>query len=315
MQIKPLVVLKGMATLFPGVVSLACSGSGGTDSPRYCYAVWLRHLVKLAECGVPTDFRTVAELGPGDSLGIGLSAMLTGADRYFAFDLVSHSRTATNLRTLDALVPLFERCAPIPGQDEFREIGPDVGSSDFPGFIVDEQRRLSAIRPERVRAIREAIRTGSGDGVEFRYAAPWIDSSIIRADSIDLALSQAVLEHVDDIDTTYQALFRWLRPGGVTSHQIDFTSHGLTRDWYGHWTVSSPIWSLMRGRRPYFINRLPASAHREAMRRAGFEVVLDLPTRAEALPRESLASEFRHFTEEDLHTNSLFVIARKPGHS
>src|SRR5688500_2028997 len=115
MQIKPVAVAKGMATFIPGVTRLACGGSGGTDSPRYCYAVWLRHLARLAEAGFDTSFPNVAELGPGDSLGIGLCAVLTGSRRYFAFDAKAHARTETNRQTLAELVDLFTRRESIPG--------------------------------------------------------------------------------------------------------------------------------------------------------------------------------------------------------
>ena len=109
MQIKPIALAKGMATFIPGVAALACGGSGGTDSSRYCYAVWLRHLMKLAEAGIDTGFADVAELGPGDSLGVGLCAVLTGADRYFAFDAKAHAHKETNLQTLGRLVELLAR--------------------------------------------------------------------------------------------------------------------------------------------------------------------------------------------------------------
>ena len=171
---------------------------------------------------------------------------------------------------------------------------------------------IDAMRSERLRAIGRAIEFGDGGEVEIHYAAPWSDSSILRADVMDLVFSQAVLEHVEDIDTTYDALFRWLKPGGVMSHQIDFKSHGLTRDWYGHWTLPSWVWRLVRGRRSYLINRMPASAHVAAMQRAGFEIVVQVPVRADSPPRSTLAAGFRDLTDDDLRTCGLFVIARKP---
>jgi hypothetical protein len=52
---------------------------------------------------------------------------------------------------------------------------------------------------------------------------------------VDLIVSQAVLEHVDDLENTYDAFAQWLRPGGRMSHEIDFHSRGLTMPWNGHW--------------------------------------------------------------------------------
>jgi len=306
------VLLKGAATFVPGVMKLACGGSGGTDSALYCYSAWLRHLVRLNAAGLATRFETVAELGPGDSLGIGLSAMLTGANRYFAFDMLPHARTASNLHTLEHLVQYFGSQQDLPDVDQFPEIWPPVASLGFPQAIIGNGRLDACMRPERIDAIRRAIQSGEANGIEIHYAAPWTDSGVLRSESVDLVFSHAVLEHVEDIDATYDALFRWLKPGGAMSHQIDFRSHGLTRDWYGHWTVSQWTWRLVRGRRPYLINRLPASAHIDAMRRRGFEILEQLPLQAKPPDREELASEFRNLSDNDLRTSGLFVIARKP---
>jgi hypothetical protein len=312
MQIKPLVLAKGAATFVPGVMKLACGGSGGTDSSRYCYSVWLRHLCKIAEAGIEPSFRTVAELGPGDSLGIGLSAMLTGADRYFAFDAVAHARDESNLRTLSDLVDLFSRRESIPGTDDFPEIAPAPRSLEFPHAVLPEARLARAMAAARVACIRSALEHGAAGSVEVRYFAPWSDSSAMQTASVDFAFSQAVLEHVENIEATYAALFRWLKPGAVMSHEIDFKSHGLTRDWYGHWTVSSWLWRIVRGRRPYLINRLPASAHVSAIRAAGFEIVSQEAYHRRPPAGGELAAEFRALTDDDLQTSGLYVLARKP---
>ena len=81
-------LIRGLATFIPGYVSGSPREPGGTVSPRYCYSVWLRHLV-MASDGCLFEYpKTVAELGPGDSIGIGLAALISGADEYYAFDVV-----------------------------------------------------------------------------------------------------------------------------------------------------------------------------------------------------------------------------------
>lgn len=300
---------KGAATFIPGVAGFACGRSYGTDSPRYCYSVWLRHVVAMADCGIDTNFHTVAELGPGDSLGIGLAAILTGATRYLAFDAVPHARPSANRESLDALVGLLAARAPIPGRDELPEIIPDVASLEFPRALLET--RLAV--PRKVEATRTALAGETHGGVSIRYAAPWRDSASVEPGSVDLVISQAVLEHVEDLEATYGALAHWLKPGAVMSHAIDLRSHGLTRDWYGHWTVPDSLWAVVRGRRPYLINRAGASEHVRRMERAGFEIVrleraLDRPA-----PRSSLARSFRELPDDDLATAGCFVIARKRG--
>ena len=80
--------LAGLATYVPGYEYL--EPTGGTSSARYCYSVWLRHLVMAYDSGLlQRPPATVAELGPGDSIGIGLAALLSGARKYHALDVVS----------------------------------------------------------------------------------------------------------------------------------------------------------------------------------------------------------------------------------
>jgi SAM-dependent methyltransferase len=312
MQLKLLSLAKGMATFVPGVLRFACGRSFGSDSPRYCYSAWLRHLERIAACGLPTQFDAVAELGPGDSLGMGIAAMLSGASRYFALDAVAFARTTSNVEMFDLLAALFERREPLPGSDEFPEITPTVDSLDFPESSLSDGRLAAALAPQRQSAIRAALSGEGDDVVAVHYAAPWSDAAIVQSESVDLAFSQAVLEHVDDVPATYRALYRWLKPGGVMSHAIDFRSHGLTRDWFGHWTIPAWQWKLVRGRRPYLINRLPASQHLDLLGAAGFQIILVQRAEAQPAPRAALAREFAAMTEDDLRTSGIFVIARKP---
>jgi len=105
MKIRPLIF--GIASYFPVINRYGAKGTGGTDSARYCYSVWLRHLVMAKRNGLGPFPRVVAELGPGDSLGIGLAALLSGCDRYFALDVVDHANARSNLEIFDELVELF----------------------------------------------------------------------------------------------------------------------------------------------------------------------------------------------------------------
>ena len=54
------------------------------------------HLVMAHRSGLSTQPEVVAELGPGDSLGIGMAALLTGAEVYYAFDVVEYASNQRN---------------------------------------------------------------------------------------------------------------------------------------------------------------------------------------------------------------------------
>ena len=126
-------ILRGIKSIFvtPPV------GTGGTVSAQYCYSVYLRHLVIAGQNKLSTDPRTVIELGPGDSVGIGLMALLTGAEQYYALDAVRHASSANNLKIFDELVKLLKAQMPIPSGDEFAEILPELSDYSFPSKILN----------------------------------------------------------------------------------------------------------------------------------------------------------------------------------
>ena len=154
----------------------------------------------------------------------------------------------------------------------------------------------------------------SADGLTIRYEPAWTEVPPAADGTVQMICSQAVMEHVDALDSAYGAMRRWLVPGGLMSHQIDFTSHGTARLWNGHWTFSDLEWRLVRGRRPWFLNRQPLSTHVQLMRQHGFEVTEVLRRFAPSeFGRERLSRRFGHLAEEDLESAGAFVQAIAPG--
>ena len=306
-------MLVGLATYVPGVVRIGAT-TGGTSSARYCYSVWLRHLVTAYRRSFISSVpRRVAEIGPGDSLGIGLAALLSGVERYYAFDVVEYADQESNLHILDALIDLFQRRASIPDDSEFPLVTPRLESYDFPTDILDEQHLAEALSARRLTQIRHDLMNRSEAG-RITYVVPWTDievaNAVCREVAVDMIYSQAVLEHVDDLSSTYDALYTWLNDGGIMSHSIDFTSHQTHRDWFGHWTYSERTWKIIRGKRSYLLNRQALSQHLETMREAGFDIPFVAAERPHVpAPRGRLSLPFRGLSDDDLATASAFVIA------
>jgi trans-aconitate methyltransferase len=145
-----------------------------------------------------------------------------------------------------------------------------------------------------------------------QYKVPWFDSAVIQRESVDLIFSQAVLEHVDDLKNTYASMNAWLKPGGYLSHQIDFKSHETAPAWNGHWAYSDRMWKMIRGRRPYLINREPFSSHAALLAESGFKIVAMKKIHTEsAIPKNRLAPKFRDMPDEDLTTSGAFFQAVK----
>jgi len=238
----------------------------GTDTARYCYSVWLRHLSIAYENKLTTQPNVIAKLGPGDSLGIGLAGLISGADKYYAFDVVKYSTTERNVRLFYELVDLFRAREDIPDEAEFPDVKPYLKSYQFPHHILNDARLKACLQPDRIQTIKDALsecenNLSSEKRILIKYFVPWYDSSVLEKESVDMIYSQAVLEHVDNLDSVYQALFHWLKPNGFMSHQIDFKCHGKAEKWNGHWAYSDFVWKVIRGRRSYLLNREPHSVH------------------------------------------------------
>jgi len=169
------------------------------------------------------------------------------------------------------------------------------------------------LHDDRIDAIRRAVTVSpERSPITVEYKAPWFDPRVIEHDTVDLIVSQSVLEHVDDLRGTYRALYQWLKPGGWMSHQVDFKSHQLSRRWNGYRTCSEGMWALTVGRRPFLINRQPASVHLKLLQEAGFSVVTQQKfVRTDGVRREELAPLWAGLSDEDLNCSGLYVIARK----
>ena len=284
----------------------------------YCYSVWLRHLMMAHYKGLNTHPKVVAELGPGDSLGVGLSALLTGSQRYYALDFKRFVDTENNLVLFDRLVELFMRREAIPDEKCFPNIKPPLVNYEHPRQILTESRLNRAMTPERITSIRKELINLDRSTKEFSlsYNVPWHHPDIykkIRPGTVDMVLSQAVMEHVENLSLSYKLLFKLLKPGGFMSHQIDLKSHGTAKEWNWHWTYSKSEWNQIRQRYAYPINRHPHSLHISLMKKAGFRIVHDQHfIRESILKKEQLATDYQNIKDEDLLISGAFIQAVKP---
>lgn len=228
-------ILGGIKSLIPGLSSL--KGTGGTDSARYCYSVWLRHLAVTCKEGMSDYPHVIAELGPGDSIGIGLAGLIGGAQKYYALDVVRHANNEHNAKVLEELISLFKLREDIPNENEFPRIYPHLKSYKFSSNMLSEGHLKNCLREDRIQRIRNDLFNMSNtinEKSSINYICPWFEPKIIKNETVDMIYSQAVLEHVNDLEFTYKSLFSWIKKGGYMSHQIDFKSHGITDQWNGH---------------------------------------------------------------------------------
>jgi SAM-dependent methyltransferase len=264
--------------------------------------------------------KVVAELGPGRSVASGLAALLSGADTYICYEVEPHFDLDGALAELKELVELFRQRADLVAPST-SDVRPRLDSYHFPLEAVGGLHRLEqGLQPERVRAIRDALRRSAkgtaptSAPVRIEYVTSWDRlAATLNHHPVDMVFSQAVMQYVEDVGQAYRHCFRWLRSGGWMSHQIDFSAHETACVWSGHWSYSDLVWRIIRGRKPFFLNRKPLSSHVDFARSAGFDLVAAVLTMdTNGIGRDELAPRFRHLTDQDLKTRSGFLLCRKP---
>jgi SAM-dependent methyltransferase len=261
----------------------------------------------LDQCGFKINGTQVGELGPGNSIGLGLAALISGAASYVGLDIMHFSTNVDLEKMFEELYQMYRKKVPIPNDVEFPSVRPRIDSYEFPSHLID----WTAF-PSATEKIRLQVRKGLKSGSVLNHRVPWTSQRDIDEVSLDLIFSQAVLEHVDRLEETYRAMFAWLKPGGYASHVIDFRAHGRSPFWNGHWAYSDWQWYLVRGRREYLLNREPLSTHLALVEKVGFEVVLiKREVDGTGLGSKCLSPRFRGLDYEDIRTCGALLLLRK----
>lgn len=310
-RLKPVIV--GTLKYSPFITKWLPVSAGGTSNARYCYAVWMRHLSFLAKYNGGKLPARVAELGPGDSIGVGLAALLSGVESYFALDVIKYWNNERNLQILDELTEMFLKKEKIPGSNEFPLLQPVPDDFTFPSHIISDPVLKQSLNQDRLLKIRMELMNPENENNEYiHYKIPWHDKGIIVPESLDFIFSHTVLQHIEDISNAYTAMNSWLKPGGYLSHLIDYKSMGFTTRWNGHWTFPDWEWRLMVGGRKFSINRMPHSFHMQQFKENHFRILfLRIENTQNTLVNSRLANKFRSLSDDDLNTSGAYLIAQK----
>ena len=145
-------ILGGFKSYVPGGVSMHVAG--GTDSARYCYTIWLRHLSILYKNGFTKIPNTIAELGPGNSIGTGLAGLLSGSKKFYALDAIEHTDIKKNTSIFDELVTLFANHSALPDDNEFPRAVPRLDSYNFPSEIFVNNDLEKFLDKSRIKSLR-----------------------------------------------------------------------------------------------------------------------------------------------------------------
>lgn len=130
--------------------------------------------------------------------------------------------------------------------------------------------------------------------------------------NVDLILSNAVMEHILDLEDTYKLMYDMLKPGGYCSHVIDYGAHEFSDIWYEHLYLNDFFWKFLMHGRMYPINRKPHSYHISLLKKIGFEILCEKKYYAKKAEILKLNKNLKKiFSEEDLNVASSHIIIRK----
>jgi SAM-dependent methyltransferase len=267
-------------------------GDSRAETPAQIADYFLRCFAEYFEVvGVPAESaaswlrgKTLLEYGPGDVPGVAILMIAHGAEKVYCVD--RFEMLAWSEKNVAAIEALLERLGP----EERRRAAECFRDGGDPG---------TGLAPNRIEYL---VRANGLSGLRRR---------------IDVVLSRAVLEHVNDLDATFRDMDEALRNGGTAVHQVDLKSHGLHRDNpldFLEWPVW--MWDLMFSHKGS-PNRWRVDRYRGALARTGLRVVRMIPTqrandRDVAEIRERLARPFRDLADDDLAWLGFWLVCDKP---
>jgi hypothetical protein len=311
-------IIKGLISYTPFLKKDTSSYTTGTNSSMYCYSVWLRHLINLHQNGMKKSPQTIIELGCGSSIGVGLAALLTGSNNYYAFDIRKLTKPEKNIKILDDLIKMFRNKSIIPHKEKFKEIKPYLESYNFPNQLFNRNDLINFLQEKRIKKIKKALSNINQDlnpdlnqEINIAYKAPWTPQHLENLNA-DLIYSQSVMQYIPDLEMAYRSMYKGLKKQGFISHQIDYKSQGISKEWYGHWQYPPFLWKLINKQRLNPINRVPYSVHIELMKKIGFKILFEKKVRSPSpAKRNNLYKKFKSLNDDDLSIQSAFIIAQK----
>jgi SAM-dependent methyltransferase len=258
--------------------SLGLFSPGEMHDPDYALGVFDSH---YQATGRPVPGFHYVELGPGDSLASAVIAKAHGAAGGWMIDSGAYaSRDMALYRALAA--------------------------------------RLEVLHPESdLKAIKAAP---NADAMLMAVGAHYLETGLaglreVPDASCDMVFSQAVLEHVPraEFAATLVEIHRILKPGGISTHQVDFRDHlggGLNNLRFSDRLWEAPWFARRSG---FYTNRLRLSEMQTMMQGAGFAVEVARSDCWEVLPmkRTCLAPVFQDLSCDDGATWQAFIVLRK----
>ena len=254
------------------------------DYFRRCVHDYLERLdIRLADAEAFLRGKVVLEYGPGDLPGVAVLMVAFGAEKVYCVDRfpmvnISEKNAGVLRRLLDGLS----------GARRSRLLSCFARPEDFSaGF--DPKRIEYVVKPHGLSFLHEAV---------------------------DLVISRAVLEHVDDLKATFADMTRAMRPSATAIHLVDLKSHGFhKKNPLDFLECPMWLWHAMYSHKGV-PNRWRIDRYRAILSELPVRIIMiDPTTRAlsseVAAVRSKLAQPFRRISDEDLACLGFWLIFEK----
>ena len=269
--------------------------TGQLESRVDDWAIFLSYTDRL---GVRVQGLRLMEVGTGWFPTIPICYSLVGAGHCTTYDLNRHLSDDLTMRMLQGLEGLLDRIAQAGG------VPADAVHQRYKGL------QAATNAAELLRLAR----------VDYRSPAD-ASQSELADNSVDIVFSNNVLEHVppEPIRRILDEGRRILKPGGLSIHSVNCGDHYAYFDksitFVNYLTYSAEEWKFWDNDLLYQ-NRLRPSDFIAMVERAGLEVPLAFhkphPRSLAALPALTIATEFQHYSPEQLCAESIDFVGRKP---
>lgn len=227
--------------------------------------------------------KVILEYGPGDIPGVALLLVAFGARKVYCVDRFPLVRVADkNLQVIRQLAMALS----------------DSERARFDECFADPAAPAEGFNPDRIEYL---VRPNGLSGLR---------------QEADLVLSRAVLEHVNDLEATFQDMENAMKVGAVAVHQIDLRSHGLhVANPLDFLVPPSWLWQLMHSHKGV-PNRWRANRYETIVRRPGVECMVFRPMTLfsgedVAAIRPQLPAEFRKVSDEQMAWQGFWMAFRK----
>ncbi len=259
-----------------------------SDSLKYINQVFDDYL-SFAEISVKDiKGKNILELGPGDNFGVALKFLIAGANKIVCLDKFYSNRDVSQQYQI------------------YKAIRDELLPEEKINF--DNIVKLDS---QAVEFISDKFEYIYGTGIENAL-------NVLSPTFFDMIVSRAVLEHIPDLDATFDTMDKLLCTDGYMIHNVDLKDHGIFTSKGLHpltfLSVSEKIWKLMTSYngKP---NRMRIDYYRRKMEELNYKYriktihITTLPVIEEIKPQ--LQSQFRKMLSEDLMPETIFLIAKK----